>query len=63
MGDRGEDVQQRSTGRSRIPVTAEKDWALMVRAVPGEKPGPPLSSASMQGFSNGWQLKPLHNIS
>ena len=41
MGDRGEDMQQRTTGRNRTRVAAIKTEPLMVRALPGEAPGRP----------------------
>ena len=41
MGARGEDMQQRTTGRNRTRVAAIKTAPLMVRTLPGEAPGRP----------------------
>ena len=45
MGERGEDMQQRKTGRNRIV-------SLMIRTLPGEPPGAPGGTKLVQRSYN-----------
>ena len=44
MGERGEDMQEKTRGRNGNLGRCGKDWALMVRALPSEPPGHPTSA-------------------